>query len=93
MFSKDARKYFNFASNDGIAAASWNMGVIYETSLGVVGSKLAAIEWYGRAGFQYQADGERESALAALEKMEILDAKHRDSMKLRAVLFPPSKKK
>ena len=91
--SKDARKRFAFASSAGIAAASWNMGVIYATNLGVAGSKLAAIEWYGRAGHQYLRDGERETALASLEKMETMDSKHPDSTRLRAALFPEPKKK
>lgn len=86
--SKEARRWFAFASSSGIAAASWNMGVIYSTNLGVMGSKLAAIEWYGRAGHQYLLAGERESALAALEKMETMEAKHRDSIRLREALFP-----
>ena len=91
--SKDARKQFAFASSAGIAAASWNMGVIYATNLGVAGSKLAAIEWYGRAGHQYLRDGERETALASLEKMETMDSKHPDSTRLRVALFPAPKKK
>jgi hypothetical protein len=91
--SKDARRRFVAASTAGIAAASWNMGVIYATNLGVVGSNLAAIEWYARAGLQYLNHGERETALAALEKVEGMDAKHPDSTRLRAALFPvPSKK-
>lgn len=93
MSSKDARKQLAFASSAGIAAASWNMGLIYETNLGVIGSKLAAIEWYGRAGHQYHKAGERETALAALEKMEKMDAKHVDSIRLRDVLYPTAKKK
>lgn len=92
-WSKDARKWFTFASSSGIAAASWNMGVIYSTNLGVIGSKLAAIEWYGLAGHQYLRDGERESALAALEKIERMEIKHRDSIRLRQALFPPTNKK
>lgn len=91
--SKDARKQFALASSAGIAAASWNMGLIYATSLGVQGSNLAAIEWYGRAGHQYLRDGERENALAALEKMETWDAKNQDSKRLRGALFPAPKKK
>ena len=91
--SKDARRRFTFASSAGIAAASWNMGVIYATNLGVIGSKLAAIEWYGRAGHQYLKDGERETALAALEKMETMELKHPDSIRLREALYPATKKK
>lgn len=91
--SATARKKFIFASSAGIPAAMWNLGIIYSTGLGVAGSKLAAIEWYGRAGIQYLKDGERETALAALEKMESLDAKHQDCVKLRAALYPAVKKK
>ena len=45
------------------------MGIIYETNLGVIGSKLAAVEWYSRAGVRYVELGDRETALAALEKL------------------------
>lgn len=90
-FSKSARKNFVYSSESGIAAASWNMGIIYDTNLGVPGSKLAAIEWFGRAGHQYLSEGERETALAALEKIETLDPNHRESKRLRNALFPTRK--
>lgn len=91
--SKKARKRFTFASKAGIAAASWNMGVIYATDLGVAGSKLAATEWFARAGHQYLKDEERENALAVLEKIESLDSKHPESMQLRRAIYPSLKKK
>ena len=88
----DARKLFLFAYRAGIAAAAWNLGVIYETGVGVTGSRLAAIEWYARAGQQYLKGAEREKALAALEKIESFDQKHSDSKRLREALFPTNKK-
>jgi TPR repeat protein len=90
--SKEARARFGFASRAGIAPASWNMGIIYDSNLGVAGSKLAAIEWFARAGHQYLSDGERETALAALEKIEALDPKHPESKRLRDALYPPKRK-
>ncbi len=85
--SRKAREMFELASRGGIAAASWNIAQIYATSLGVIGSNLAAIEWYSRAGHQFFSAGERESALAALERIEKMDARHPESRRLRSVLF------
>jgi hypothetical protein len=39
------------------------------------------------------AYGERELSLAALEKMEAMDPKHPDALRLRSALFPRPKKK
>ena len=42
----DAYLGFKIASDAGIAAASWNIAVMYEQGNGFTSSKLAAAEWY-----------------------------------------------
>jgi TPR repeat protein len=60
---------------------------MYEDGLSVTRSALAAVEWYAQAGMQYAKKGEREMALAALERDEKVDGKHPNAVKLRAQLF------
>lgn len=88
---KEALSGFQIASSAGMGAASWNIATMYEGGLGVTLSMLAAAEWYARAGMQYAQKGERELALAALERVEKVDATHPDAIKLRAQLFPKKK--
>lgn len=90
---KEALFGFRIASDAGVGAASWNIAVMYEQGDGVTRSKLAAAEWYSKAGHQYFKAGEREKALAALERIEEIDKKHPAVIKLRSVLYPPSKGK
>jgi TPR repeat protein len=89
---KDAFSGFQISSKAGMPAASWNIAVLYQRGAGVTQSKLAAAEWYGRAGVQYEKIGDRERALAALERIEEIDAMHPDGLSLRALLFKPKKK-
>jgi TPR repeat protein len=88
---RDALKGFQIASQAGIGSASWNIAAMYEAGAGVTKSDLAAAEWFARAGMQYAQKGERELALAALERVEKVDATHPDAIKLRAQLFPKGK--
>lgn len=92
-FFKEAHIGFRVASDAGFAPASWNIAVMYEQGNGVTRSKLAAAEWYSKAGHQYLKAGEREKALAALERIEEVDKKHPYAIKLRAVLYSPAKGK
>jgi TPR repeat protein len=90
---KEAYLSFKIASDAGVGAASWNIAVMYEQGNGVTLSKLAAAEWYYKAGRQYFKSGEREKALAVLERIEKVDKNHSDAIKLRAILYPPDEKK
>jgi TPR repeat protein len=89
---KAAMSGFQIASRAGTAAATWNIAVLYERGAGVTQSRLAAAEWYARAGVQYQKAGVREQALAALERVEAIDPQHPDGKSLRADLYPPKAK-
>jgi TPR repeat protein len=88
---KEALSGFQVASRAGLGAASWNIATMYEGGLGVTQSALAAAEWYALAGMQYAKKGEREMALAALERVEKVDSRHPDAIQLRAQLFPKAK--
>ena len=90
---KEAYSGFSSASEGGVAAASWNIAVMYEQGHGLTRSKLAAAEWYAKASRQYLKEGEREKALAALEHIEEIDPKHTEAIKLRAILYQTSKRK
>lgn len=90
---KEAYAGFLHASEGGVGEGSWNIAVMYEQGNGLTRSKLAAAEWYAKAGRQHLKNGDRERALAALERIEEIDAKHPDAVKLRALLFPSNKRK
>ena len=88
---QEAYAGFLRASEGGVGAASWNIAVMYEQGNGLTRSRLAAAEWYAKAGHQHLKNGNREQSLAALERIEEIDAKHRDALSLRAALFPRSR--
>ena len=88
----DAMTGLTIASKSGNPDASWNIALLYENGFGVSQSKLAAAEWYAKAGAQYLKRGYREVALAALERAEAIDAKIPDAVRLRALLYPQGKK-
>jgi TPR repeat protein len=67
-----AIQLFKQAGDAGINAAYWNVAVAYENGFGNTTSKLAAIEWYYKAGVGYLKDGYREQALAALEAIQAI---------------------
>lgn len=90
---EEAYAAFLRASDGGVGEASWNIGVMYEQGNGLTRSKLAAAEWYAKAGRQHLKNGNRERALAALERIEEIESKHPDALKLRTALFPQSKRK
>ena len=90
---KEAYFGYKIASNAGVSEASWNIAIMYEQGYGVILSKLAAAEWYYKAGQQHLKSGNRESALAALERIENIDSKLSDAIKLRSALYTPAKHK
>lgn len=67
-----AIKLFKRSCEMGISAACWNASVIYANGYGTTSSKLAATEWYYKAGVGYLKDGNREQALAALEAIQAI---------------------
>lgn len=67
-----ALQLFKQAGDAGISAAYWNVAVAYANGHGSTSSKLAAIEWYYKAGVGYLKDGDRERALAALEAIQAI---------------------
>jgi TPR repeat protein len=69
-----------------ISEACWNIADIYVKGLGSTKSTLAAAEWFYKAGVGYLANGQREEALAVLEAIEKIDAKHSLAVKLRVQL-------
>lgn len=49
---KNAMRMFAFAADRGYALAQHHLGRIYETGVGVTRDKVAAINWYRKAGVQ-----------------------------------------
>lgn len=58
---------FKIASDAKVADASMNIAKLYERGRGVTISKFAAADWYVKAADQYNAQKERDDALAAVE--------------------------
>jgi hypothetical protein len=63
---------FKQSGEAGSPAACWNVATIYSKGLGSTTSKLAAIEWYYKAGVGYLKNGYREQSLAALEAIQAI---------------------
>lgn len=68
-----AMSLFKKAGAAGISAASWNVAVMYANGYGTTTSKLAAIEWFYKAGIEFLKSGHREQALAALEAIQAIN--------------------
>jgi TPR repeat protein len=74
------------AASGGEPAAAWNLGLMFANGWGVHVSKLAASEWYVRAGEGYAKNGDRDAALASLERAEGLDPRSIGAKRLRTKL-------
>lgn len=88
----DAMTGLRISSKAGYGDSSYNIAQMYQNGLGVSQTKLAAAEWYAKAGAQYLRQGLREVSLSALERAEAIDPKIPDVVALRAQLFPQIKK-
>lgn len=69
-----------------VSEACWNIADIYVKGLGSTKSALAALEWFYKAGVSYQANNQRDEALASLEEMEKIDPKNSLAVKLKTQL-------
>jgi TPR repeat protein len=85
-FSEAMQFYLKAAEKD-IPEAQFNLGVMYSNGEGVLKSSLAAIEWYSRAADTYIAEGRRDDALTALERMRALEPNHPFVVQLTRRLF------
>jgi TPR repeat protein len=90
-YFEKAIKHFKRASQAGVGESSWNLATMYQAGEGILASKLAAAEWYHKAGLQYLAAGRREDALACLEQIEAMNVSHPSRADLRERLFPEKK--
>ena len=88
----EALASFRISSKAGDGDSSYNIAQMYQNGFGVPQTKLAAAEWYAKAGAQYLRQGLREVSLSALERAEAIDPKIPDVVALRAQLFPQLKK-
>ena len=88
----DAMTGLRISSKAGYGDSSYNIAQMYLNGLGVPQTKLAAAEWYAKAGAQYLRQGLREVSLSALERAESIDPKIPEVVALRAQLFPQIKK-
>ena len=88
----EALTSFRISSKAGDGDSSYNIAQMYQNGFGVPQTKLAAAEWYAKAGAQYLRQGLREVSLSALERAEAIDPKIPDVVALRAQLFPQIKK-
>ena len=88
----DAMTGLRISSKAGYGDSSYNIAQMYQNGLGVPQTKLAAAEWYAKAGAQYLRQGLREVSLSALERAESIDPKIPEVVALRAQLFPQIKK-
>lgn len=78
--------FWKQAGEAGEPGGFWNLAVMCQNGEGVTRSKLAAVEWYYKAGVAYLGKGEREKALAALEAVRSIDATSGLAQKLAARL-------
>jgi len=88
----EALTSFRISSKAGDGDSSYNIAQMYQNGFGVPQTRLAAAEWYAKAGAQYLRKGLREVSLSALERAEAIDPKIPDVVALRAQLFPQIKK-
>ena len=88
----DALTGLRISSKAGYGDSSYNIAQMYQNGLGVSQTKLAAAEWYAKAGSQYLRQGLREVSLSALERAEAIDPKIPEVVALRAQLFPQIRK-
>ncbi len=88
----EALSSFRISSKAGDGDSSYNIAQMYQNGFGVPQTKLAAAEWYAKAGAQYLRQGLREVSLSALERAEAIDPKIPEVVALRAQLFPQMKK-
>jgi hypothetical protein len=70
---RKAVDYYKKACAAKVYEGCWNIGVIYQSGLGETRSRLAAAEWFYKAGVGYLAINERERALGALEAVQSID--------------------
>jgi tetratricopeptide (TPR) repeat protein len=80
---EDALAPLRHAASRGEPSAAWNLALMFANGWGVQASKLAASEWYVRAGEWYARDGDRDTALASLERAEGLDPRSAGVRRLR----------
>lgn len=78
---------FKVAANHDIAAAQFNLGIMYMDGQGVNESKYAASDWFIKAATQYNKQGDRDRALTALEKALNLVPDNPKALKLRKKLL------
>lgn len=78
---------FKVAANANIAAAAYNVGILYMQGRGVNASKYVAANWFIRAAMQHNTDGSRDEALSSLEMALNLVPDHPSALKLRIELL------
>jgi tetratricopeptide (TPR) repeat protein len=78
---------FKRASDAQIAAAAFNIAMLYENGFGVSPSKLAAAEWYVKSANQYNKDKSREDALTSVERALSLVPDHPAALRLRKAML------
>jgi len=81
-----AVSFWKLSGDAGEPGAYWNLAVMYLNGVGVMQSKLAAIEWNYKAGVGFLKLGEREKAQAALEAIQAIDKASPLGRKLEASL-------
>jgi TPR repeat protein len=77
---------FKRAGDGGIADGYNNVANQYSKGEGAIQSRLAAAEWYYRAGVAYLKTGKRERAFAALEAVRASDRDSTLAKKLEIAL-------
>jgi tetratricopeptide (TPR) repeat protein len=78
---------FKRASDAQIAAASFNIGRLYEHGFGVTPSKLVAAEWYVKSADQHNKFKDRDNALTALESALNLVPDHPAGLRMRRAML------
>jgi hypothetical protein len=78
---------FKRASDAQIAAASFNIGRLYEHGFGVTPSKLVAAEWYVKSADQHNKFKDRDNALTALESALNLVPDHPAGLRMRKAML------
>lgn len=83
----EVMQFFQQAHRGGVAAATFNIGTMYENGEGVVASKLAASDWYFQAAQRHRAAGDRSQSLTAFEAALSAAPDHGPAKRLRAELL------